>query len=67
MVWITERQTIYLNYVVYIISFAIFQSSLSGIGFQFLWPNDPWVNKYITVIALSITFCIFQLFYERFF
>ena len=67
MVWTTERQSIYLNYVIYIITFAIFQSSLSGIGFQFLWPNDPWVNKYITVISLSITFASFNYFMNDFF
>lgn len=67
MVWVIERQRVYLNYVVYIISFSLFQSSLSGIGFQFIWPNLPIINSYITAISLSITLASFNYFIIDFF
>jgi len=67
VVWTSERKSIYLNYVMYIITFAIFQSSLSGIGFQFLWPDYPWVNSYVTALSLYIAFAAFNYFIINFF
>ena len=67
VVWFSERNSIYLNYVIYILSFAIFQSSLSGIGFQFLWPSYPWLNNHITILSVSIAFASFNYFISYFF
>lgn len=67
MTWISKRETIFLNYVIYIISFAIFQSSLTGIGFQFLWPEAPEINQYSTLLSLIIVMVSFNYFIVDFF
>lgn len=54
VVWMTERQSIYLHYVSYILLFTIFQTSLSGIGFQYVWPDSPWLNSLVTPVSLSL-------------
>lgn len=54
VVWITERQAIYLHYVAYILLFTIFQTSISGIGFQYVWPDSAWLNSLITPVSLTL-------------
>ena len=36
------RHRSYLFYVMYIISYILFQMNLNGIAFQYLWPNSIW-------------------------
>ena len=67
VVWTTERQSIYLSYAVYIIFFTIFQTSISGIGFQYVWPNHAWLNQYITPVSLSLLLASLSLFIRSFF
>ena len=67
MVWLRERETIYLTYIVYIIMLTIFQSGLSGIGFQFIWPQQPWLNNFLSAITLSIALASFNYFIKVFF
>ncbi|MFT5593904.1 MAG: diguanylate cyclase (GGDEF)-like protein [Oceanicoccus sp.] len=61
MVWLSEKERVYVSYVSYILFFALFQLSLHGIGYQFLWPSFPSINKYITPISMSLV--CFSLFY----
>ncbi|MBF0441924.1 MAG: sensor histidine kinase, partial [Oligoflexales bacterium] len=39
---VSIRNINYLYYILYIGSFGIFQSSINGLAFQYLWPNYPW-------------------------
>jgi diguanylate cyclase len=67
MVWLSEKERVYVSYVSYILFFAIFQLSLHGIGYQFIWPNFPIVNQYITPVSMSLVcFALFS-FIEDFF
>lgn len=67
VVWTTEKQGIYLNYVVYILFFTLFQTSISGIGYQYIWPDHPWLNAYITPISLSMLTAALSYFVRDFF
>lgn len=67
VVWITERQKIYLIYVSYIFFFTIFQLSLHGIGYQFIWPSLPIINKYITPGSMILVCFSMFFFVENFF
>lgn len=50
------REVKYLYYVFYLLSVAGFAMALDGIGFQYLWPEDPSWNTYATgVFAFFIT------------
>ena len=36
----------YFYYVGYILTFTLMQFSISGHGFNYLWPSMPWLNAY---------------------
>ncbi|MAA70715.1 MAG: hypothetical protein CL679_03190 [Bermanella sp.] len=54
MVWLSEKERVYLTYVSYILIFATFQLSLHGIGYQFIWPAFPIINQYITPVSMIL-------------
>lgn len=51
----------YLMYVGFITSLGLFQSGISGISYQLLWPDTPVINHYLLSIAANIStlFAIF--------
>lgn len=54
----TSRDTNYLRYAAFVLSFLLFNMSYDGTGFQLLWPNLPLLNDY----ALPLFFALNQLF-----
>ncbi len=36
------RDNNYLYYILYIAAFGMFQLSMNGLAYQFLWPSSPW-------------------------
>lgn len=40
------REAAYLYYVLYMVTFALFQASLSGLGYQHLWPHAVRFQHY---------------------
>ena len=54
LVYIAIREVKNLIYVCYILSVGFYVMSLDGIGFQYLWPGQPWLNDYATGIALYL-------------
>jgi hypothetical protein len=47
IVYFSIKDLTYIYYVAYITSIALLSSSRDNIGFQFLWPNFPQINKYL--------------------
>lgn len=46
------RDSAYLFYVLYVITFAVAQMSLTGFAYQFIWPNFPvWNEQSMAVIT----------------
>ena len=41
-IFFSIRQRSYLYYVIYVVSFTMLQMSLSGVAFEWLWPDSPW-------------------------
>ncbi|MDX1695038.1 MAG: 7TM diverse intracellular signaling domain-containing protein, partial [Ketobacteraceae bacterium] len=54
------RDLNYLLYVCYIASYGLFQLSLNGLGFQYLWPESPWWNNrsIATTIGIGMFFIL---------
>ncbi|THB70714.1 MAG: response regulator [Gammaproteobacteria bacterium] len=48
------RESVYLNYVFYTLSFLVLQLSLTGYAFEFLWPSNVWLANYAISIWGSI-------------
>lgn len=44
--FVSLRESVYLNYVFYTISFLVLQLSLTGYAFEFLWPSNVWLANY---------------------
>lgn len=63
----STRDKNYLFYILYILSYGLFQFSLNGLGFQYLWPNTGprWADNSITFLITWGGFSI--LFFSRFF
>jgi serine phosphatase RsbU (regulator of sigma subunit) len=47
------REKLNFYYLLYIISIGIFQLSLDGLAFQYLWPNNTWLANHIIPLAGS--------------
>jgi signal transduction histidine kinase len=57
-IYLSVRVSSYLYYILYIISFGLYQVSINGAGIEFLWPDNPWwANASTTfLIAAAILF-----------
>jgi len=59
ILFLSLRQLEHLKYVLYIWSSTCFQMALSGIAFQFLWPDNTWLaNEGIALLAGTL--CVFM-------
>ncbi len=73
---LSVRDFRYLLYVCYIGAYTLFQFTLDGLSFQYLWPDSPdWGNRFTpAALALALTtalsfgryFCEFPLHYPRY-
>tara|TARA_B100001109_G_scaffold255192_1_gene257131 strand:+ start:3214 stop:5316 length:2103 start_codon:yes stop_codon:yes gene_type:complete len=54
------RQNLYLYFVVYVFVLGVFQLSLDGLAYKFLWPCFPWVGNHaiLAMAAISMTFML---------
>jgi len=41
-IFTSTRDNNYLYYILYIAAFGMFQLSMNGLAYQFLWPSSPW-------------------------
>jgi signal transduction histidine kinase len=64
--WLINRERIFISYVLYVLSYGLFQASLYGFGYEFLWGNSPF-NDFSHVVAITLvsifltTFSIYYL------
>lgn len=56
---ISLKEKVNFYYLLYIIGIGIFQFSLDGLAFQYLWPNNQWLANHI--IPMSGSFAVFFL------
>jgi hypothetical protein len=52
MMYFAIQQKRYLYYVLYNISIGFYEMCIDGIAFQYLWPNEPSLNRYAFGVAL---------------
>lgn len=53
-IFLAIRSPSYLFYVFYVGSMASFQAALSGIGYQFLWPQSPWLQDILIAAFIPL-------------
>ncbi|MET4138386.1 7TM diverse intracellular signaling domain-containing protein [Pedobacter sp. UYP1] len=55
LMFFAVRQMQYLYYVLYNLSIGLYEMSIDGIAFQYLWPNWPLWNEYGIGLALFLS------------
>lgn len=50
------RDVSFLNYAAYIISIGLLLAGLDGTGYQYLWPDSPWLQDRIVTMIGSLVF-----------
>jgi two-component system, sensor histidine kinase LadS len=66
LVYLAIREIKNIYYIFYILSVALYAMSLDGIGFQYLWPNQPQWNNVSTGVALYLLIFWSLVFTRRF-
>lgn len=62
LMYMAVRRKQYIYYVLYIISVGLYEMATDGIAFQYIWPNNPWINHYaqaVFVCCVSVFALIF--------
>jgi len=54
LIFLSIRDLNYLLYVAYIASYGLFQMSLNGFAFEFLWPDSPWWNNRAIAFTMGL-------------
>lgn len=65
-IYLSHRRTAYLHYILFVLSFLILQSGLKGTGFQFLWPQLPFLNDYAIASGGAFSLLFLSLFARSF-
>lgn len=63
---ITTREKYIVYFVCFMLAYLMFYVSLSGFGFEYVWPDGLWLQERLTILCVSAA-CIFSaLFAQRF-
>ncbi|QSX78017.1 sensor domain-containing diguanylate cyclase [Agrilutibacter solisilvae] len=62
VLWLTLRDASYFWYLLHIGAFGLVLFTLGGMGFEYLWPNSPWLAE--KSVPLSI--CLAQIGMQQF-
>ncbi len=52
--WFSIRDANYLWYIGYLAAFATLQATTSGLGYQYLWPNSPWIESLAPPVLIAL-------------
>lgn len=53
-IYVSVRHRSYLYYAGAVAAVGLFMAALQGIGFQYLWPDLPWINNRILILSVAI-------------
>lgn len=65
-IYLVIKEEMYLRYVVYVLSCSLVFLSEDGLGFQYLWPGQPWINQLVNAVAPVLLLLTFS-YYARLF
>jgi two-component system, sensor histidine kinase LadS len=49
-IFFSTKETLYLNYVGSLACMGLVAANLGGHSFEYLWPNSPWLNRYVPLM-----------------
>jgi signal transduction histidine kinase/ActR/RegA family two-component response regulator len=65
-IFLSVRESAYLHYIFYGTCYLVFQMTLNGVSFEFLWPTHPEWSKPVFPIMIGLIFGFIFLFIRRF-
>jgi len=63
LLFLSTKEKVYFYYVLYILSWAYFSMTDDGMGYQFIWPEHPFISElgyHIAQPLLMITFVLYS-------
>lgn len=60
------RESLYLYFVLYVFFLGVFQFSLDGLAFQYLWPSNPWLGNHAILIFAATSLLCMLLYVRKF-
>lgn len=63
--FITSKRLTFLVYSGYVSCLGLTLATLSGLGYQYLWPNLPWLQQHALGIFASLGLCLALIFCQR--
>jgi len=64
LLFFSLRDRVYLVYVLFVAGMAVAQAALTGLGYQFLWPEQQWWNSVAPPAGLSLA-AVFGMLFAR--
>ncbi|NQU65774.1 MAG: response regulator [SAR324 cluster bacterium] len=61
-IWLFLRDKSYLYYILFLLSYIGYHVSARGLAAQYLWPADPWLNRYAILFSMSCALVFFAKF-----
>ncbi|SIS89159.1 7TM diverse intracellular signaling domain-containing protein [Belliella pelovolcani] len=63
--FIKLRDSLYLYFIGLIFACILFSLGRDGIGFQYLWPNAPWVNRFNNANVIELLIIVATLLFSN--
>ena len=64
--FVSLKDRAYLYYVLYIVSFALYQMTANGLAYEYLWPDAIWWNRHSTIFFAGLSTIFASLFSRGF-
>jgi len=64
LLYLVDRQTAFLSYLMYILTYGCYMMAFNGFGSQYLWPETPDFGQVLRTVLLSLSI-IFLLQFSR--
>ncbi len=66
VLWLTLRDASYFWYLFHITAFGLVLFTLNGLGFEYLWPNSPWMADHAVPLSICLALIGMQQFARTF-
>lgn len=65
-IYLSTKESVYLLYVAYVLCYCLNAFREDGIGFQYLWPGQPWFNNSLEFLAPLLLIGSFVFYSKKF-
>lgn len=65
-VWFYTRDISYLYYSLFVVCVALYEISITGYGFNYVWEDSAWLNDHALVLFAGLSFLVGALFVDSF-